>query len=139
MRNGPKIKFNKEGEGNFQLSADWNDNPMEVMEAVSKELAQYGLEVVNHENNGDFFAFSIVKIKKPKVHPLTTQTLKESGVALKMFGDKGANEVMDVKALATKYKALWKDERLRGCKCKGPLKRDVNLKCPIHGVEKINW
>jgi len=63
MRNGPKVKY-KEDEGNFGLSFDWNDNPMEVMEAVSKELAQYGLEVVNHENDGDFFAFSIQKIKK---------------------------------------------------------------------------
>ena len=63
MRNGPKVKYNKDMEGNFQFSADWNDNPMEVMEAVSKELAQYGLEVVNHENDGDFFAFSILPIK----------------------------------------------------------------------------
>lgn len=67
MRNGPEVKFNKDMEGNYQFSADWNDNPMEVMEAVSKELAQYGLEVVNHESiGGDFFAFSILPIKSKK-------------------------------------------------------------------------
>ena len=29
----------------------------------------------------------------------------------------------------------WKDARLKGCTCPGPLRRDVNAKCPIHGTE----
>ena len=32
----------------------------------------------------------------------------------------------------------WKQERLKGCKCKGPGARNVNPKCPIHGVEEVN-
>lgn len=116
MRKGPKVKFDKDGSGNFHFSVGWKENPDDVMEAAGKELAKYGLEVVSHESDGDFYAFSIKKIKKPavkkiKVRPLTTQTLKELGVALKMFGeytfgDKGANEVMHLEALAAKYKAL---------------------------------
>lgn len=29
----------------------------------------------------------------------------------------------------------WKAERLQGCKCKGPLRRDVSKDCPIHGIQ----
>jgi len=64
MRKGPKVKFGKDIEGNFSFTCDWRENPDEVMEAVDKELAQYGLEVVSHESDGDFYAFSILPIKK---------------------------------------------------------------------------
>jgi len=116
MKKGAKVKFDKEGSGNFDFSCDYRDTPNEVMEAVNTQLKEHGLEVINHESYSDFYAFSIKKIKKvaakkPKVHPLTTQTLKELGFALKMFGeytfgDKGAHEVMDVESLAAKYRAL---------------------------------
>ena len=116
MREGAKVKFGKDGSGNFDFSCDWKENPAGVMEAVNAQLKEHGLEVINHASDGDFYAFSIRKIKKPpaeklKVHPLTTLTLKELGVALKMFGeytfgDKGANEVMDLESLAAKYRAL---------------------------------
>jgi len=118
MRNGPAVKIVYDGvTDNFDFSMDWNDNPMDVMEAVNARLKDFGLEILNHPNDyGDFYAFSIKKIRKPavkklKVHPLTTLTLKELGVALKQFGeytfsDKGAEEVMDLESLAEKYKAL---------------------------------
>ena len=64
MRKGAKVKFNKDMEGNFSFSCDWKENPSDVMEAVDKELAQHGLEVVSHESDGDFYAFSIMKIKE---------------------------------------------------------------------------
>lgn len=81
MRKGAKVKYSKDSSVNFHFSVDWKENPSDVMEAVGKELAQHGLEVVSHESDGDFYAFSIMKIKKkavkkPKVHPLTTETLK---------------------------------------------------------------
>ncbi len=64
MRKGTKVKFDKEGSGNFNFHVDWKENPADVMEAVDKELKQYGLEVVSHESDGDFYAFSILPIKK---------------------------------------------------------------------------
>jgi len=66
VRKGAKVKFTKDGGGNFHFSVDWKENPSDVMEAVGKELAQHGLEVVSHESDGDFYAFSIqpTKVKK---------------------------------------------------------------------------
>jgi len=61
MRNGHKVEFSEEAEGNFDFHVDWRDGPVEVMTAVDKELEKHGLEVVIHENeNGDFYAFSIL-------------------------------------------------------------------------------
>lgn len=116
MRKGARIKYDKDGIGNFQFSVDCRDNPLKVMEVVDHYLKEHGLEIITHESDADYYGFTIKKIKKPavkkiKVRPLTTQTLKELGVALKMFGeytfgDKGANEVMHLEALAAKYRAL---------------------------------
>lgn len=66
MRKGPKIKFNKGGEGNFQFSIDWRDNPIAAMEVVDAHLKEHGLEIITHESDGDYYGFSIVPIKGKK-------------------------------------------------------------------------
>lgn len=66
MRKGAKIKFNKEGEGNFQFSCDWRDNPIAVMEVVDAHLKEHGLEIVTHESDADYYGFSILPIKVKK-------------------------------------------------------------------------
>jgi len=66
MRKGPKVKFTKDGEGNFDFSCDWRDTPGDVMEAVHIRLKEFGLEVFSHESDGDFEGFSIRPIKKKK-------------------------------------------------------------------------
>jgi len=61
MREGKKYEIS---EDNADVIADWKDNPQDVMEAVDKELRQYGLEVVTHSTDGDYYAFSIEPIEK---------------------------------------------------------------------------
>lgn len=116
MKTGTKVKYDKDGFGNFGFQCDHDENPFEVMETVSDQLKKFGLEVVSHESESDYYAFTIRKIrktaeKKPKVHPLTKETLKALGTGLKMFGeytfgDKGPHEVLDIDSIATKYRAL---------------------------------
>lgn len=66
MRKGAKVKYNKDGFGNFQFSIDWRDNAISVMEVVDFHLREYGLEVSRHESDGDYYGFSILPVKKKK-------------------------------------------------------------------------
>lgn len=116
MRTGPKVKHDAQGVGNYDFQCDHAETPDDVMQGVHLRLKEFGLEVVSHASDGDYYAYSIRKIrktaeKKPKVHPLTKETLKAIGVALKMFGeytfgDKGPHEVLDIDSITAKYRAL---------------------------------
>jgi len=64
MREGAKFELDKDEEPNANIIVDWNDNPNDVMEAVNWEIQRYGLEVVVHETDGDYYAFSIQPIKQ---------------------------------------------------------------------------
>ena len=46
---------------NEALTFDWKENPGEVMEKIDRRLQELGFEVVSHETESDFYAFSIVK------------------------------------------------------------------------------
>lgn len=60
MKKGPDFDFG-EGKANADLTFDWKENPGDVMEKVDKRLQELGFEVVSHETESDFYAFSIVK------------------------------------------------------------------------------
>lgn len=116
MRTGPKVKHDAQGVGNYDFQCDHAETPDDVMQSVHLRLKEFGLEVVSHESDSDYYAYSIRKIrktaeKKPKVHPLTKETLKALGTGLKMFGeytfgDKGPHEVLDIDSITAKYRAL---------------------------------
>jgi len=66
MRKGPKVKFDKDMEPNFDFHVDWAASTDTVMEAVHKELKRFGLEVLAHNSDGDYGAYTIrpIKVKK---------------------------------------------------------------------------
>ena len=60
MKKGAAFNFDTDG-GNADLTFDWKEDPGTVMEKVDKVLQALGYEVVSHETESDFYAFSIVK------------------------------------------------------------------------------
>lgn len=41
--------------------ADWRAHPDSVAESLNRQLAEHGLEIVEHETDSDFYAFTIAK------------------------------------------------------------------------------
>lgn len=67
MRDGKPFEFGENGSAvNCDGVFDWKASGEEVMEVFDSVLKLHGLEVVKHETCGDFYAFSIKKIKKTK-------------------------------------------------------------------------
>lgn len=64
MKIGPDFDFEGMSEDTFTF--DWKENPEMVMEEVDKRLQKLGFEVVSHETENDFYAFSIQRIRKPR-------------------------------------------------------------------------
>ncbi len=61
MRKGPDFDFETvTGDGTF----DWKESGGEILKIVDDALQKHGLEVVTHETESDFYAFSIQPIKK---------------------------------------------------------------------------
>ncbi len=76
MKTGTKVKHTENGVSNYDFQSGRSETPLDVMQAVHRQLEKFGLEVINHPTDEDFFAFTIRKIRKPavekvKVHPLT--------------------------------------------------------------------
>lgn len=62
----------KTGKKMRMVKGDWNvngtindhrDDPEQVAEAISKLLAEHGLEIINHPTDGDWYTFSVAKLK----------------------------------------------------------------------------
>jgi hypothetical protein len=47
-----------------QKYVDWRADPIEMLEAMDAELQKHGLEIVQRETKGDYYIFSIEKLKK---------------------------------------------------------------------------
>ena len=65
MKKGPDFNFEEDG-ANADLTFDWKENPGDVMEKVDKVLQALGYEVVSHETQSDFYAYSIKRIRQPR-------------------------------------------------------------------------
>ncbi len=64
MREGAEVIYDDKDMGNYDFQFDHSENPMEVMRTVDKHLRAHGLEIVSHETNADYYAFSIQPVKK---------------------------------------------------------------------------
>lgn len=60
MREGKPLYGNERS--SEMLIFDWRTSPDDIMKAINERLKAFGLEIVNHETNSDFYAFSIVKL-----------------------------------------------------------------------------
>lgn len=75
MRKGADFDFGGEDDDLDALEAkqeaagiftfDWKEHADSIMYRVNTELKQHGLEVIEHETNSDFYAFSIIKLGAP--------------------------------------------------------------------------
>jgi hypothetical protein len=65
MKKGNDFKLEDNG-SNVDLTFDWKENPGDVMEKVDKFLQSLGYEVVSHETQSDFYAYSIKRICNPR-------------------------------------------------------------------------
>lgn len=65
MKKGPEFNF-KDTDSNADLTFDWKENPGDVMEKVDKFLQSLGYEVVSHETQSDFYAYSIKRIRQSR-------------------------------------------------------------------------
>lgn len=61
MKKGPDFDFEEHSSDESMFTFDWKENPGAVMEKVDEILQKLGYEVVSHETESDFYAFSIVK------------------------------------------------------------------------------
>lgn len=52
--------YNEKGDSiEVDIEFDWQARPDEIMRQVDKALKNYGLVLVNHDTESDFYAFSI--------------------------------------------------------------------------------
>lgn len=63
LKRGKKVRLNtKTGDFNIDVAiCDHRDDPEQVAEALNKQLAEHGLQILMHPSDGDWYEFSIAK------------------------------------------------------------------------------
>lgn len=64
MKCGPTLNIAR-SKKNIAI-CDWKDNPGQVANAINKLLTEHGIELISHDQDGDYYAFTAQKIKKAK-------------------------------------------------------------------------
>ncbi len=68
LRQGKRVRLNsKTGEFNIDVAiCDHRFDPRDTAEELNSMLKEHGLEIVEHPSDGDWYEFSIAKIKEEK-------------------------------------------------------------------------